>query len=83
MNIQEAYNRGLDDAENRVIDNFINLLNDNQYDEPFANPRLEIVRKFVKERSDYFHKMAEGTHSIGKGFKNKIENAKIELEKAR
>ena len=81
MTIQEAYVKGLDTAENNVIENLIGLLND-QIDTPFPNPKLEIVRQVIKERSDYFHKMAEGTHSIGKGFKNKIENARKELENA-
>lgn len=82
MTINEAYIKGLDTAENNVISNLIGLLND-QTDTPFPNPKLELVRQVIKERSDYFHKMAEGTHSIGKGFKNKIDNAKILLENAR
>lgn len=81
MTINEAYVKGLDDAENNVIENLIGLLND-QIDTSFPNPKLEIVRQVIKERSDYFHKMAEGTHGIGKGFKNKIENARKELENA-
>jgi hypothetical protein len=83
MTIQEAYNKGLDDAENRVIDNLINLLNNREYDEPFTNPRLEIVRKVVKERSDYYFKMAEGKHGVALGFQKKIKNNRLELEKAK
>jgi hypothetical protein len=83
MTIQEAYNKGLNDAENNIIDNFINILNDKDFDTPFPNPRLEIVRKVIKERSDYHFKMAEGTHGIAKGFQKKIETHKLELEKAK
>jgi predicted PolB exonuclease-like 3'-5' exonuclease len=83
MTIQEAYNKGLDDAENNVINNFINLLNDKEYDIPFLNPKLEIVRKVIKERSDYYFKMADGQHGVARGFQKKIENNKLELEKAR
>jgi hypothetical protein len=83
MDLQTAYNKGLDDAENRIIDNFINLLNDKEYDTPFPNPRLEIVRKVIKERSDYFFKMSEGKHGVALGFQKKIQNNKLELEKAK
>ncbi len=83
MTIQEAYNKGLDDAENRVIENFINLLNDKEYNVAFLNPKLEVVRKVVKERSDYYFKMAEGKHGVALGFQKKIQNNKLELEKAK
>lgn len=83
MDLQTAYNKGLDDAENQIIDNFINLLNDKEYDTPFVNPRLEIVRKVIKERSDYYFKMAEGKHGVALGFQKKIQNNKLELEKAK
>lgn len=83
MTIQEAYNKGLDDAENRVIENFINLLNDKEYDVAFPNPKLEVVRKVIKERSDYYFKMAEGKHGVALGFQKKIQNNKLELEKAK
>jgi hypothetical protein len=83
MTIQEAYVKGLNDAENRVIENFINLLNEKEYDVAFPNPKLEIVRKVIKERSDYFFKMAEGKHGVALGFQKKIQNNKLELEKAK
>jgi hypothetical protein len=83
MDLQTAYNKGLDDAENRIIDNLINLLNDKEYDTSFPNPRLEIVRKVIKERSDYFFKMSEGKHGVALGFQKKIQNNKLELEKAK
>lgn len=83
MTIQEAYVKGLNDAENRIIENFINLLNDEEYNIEFPNPKLEIVRKVIKERSDYFFKMADGKHGIAIGFQKKIKNNKLELEKAK
>jgi hypothetical protein len=76
MTIQEAYVKGLNDAENRIIENFINLLNDKEYDVAFPNPKLEIVRKVIKERSDYFFKMADGKHGIALGFQKKLQNNK-------
>ena len=83
MTIQEAYVKGLNDAENRIIENFINLLNDEEYNIEFPNPKLEIVRKVIKERSDYFFKMADGKHGIALGFQKKLKNNKLELEKAK
>jgi hypothetical protein len=58
-------------------------LNDKEYDVAFPNPKLEIVRKVIKERSDYFFKMADGKHGIALGFQKKLQNNKLELEKAK
>jgi len=81
--IQQIYNKGLNDAENNIINNFINILNDKEFDIAFPNPKLEIVRKVIKERSDYYFKMADGSHGIARGFQKKIETHKLELEKAK
>lgn len=81
MTIQEAYNRGLSDAEDRIIDNIVNLLNDSSYDVPFPNPKLEIVRKIVKDRSDYYHHLASRNNTIGKSFKKKLKEQKETLDK--
>lgn len=83
MTIQEAYNRGLDDAENRIIENLINLLNDKNYDVPFPNPRLEIVRSIIKDRSDYYHNLAWRNNNIGWTFRKKVKEQKEILEKAK
>jgi hypothetical protein len=83
MNIQEAYNRGLDDAENRIIENLINLLNDDNYDVSFPNPKLEIVRQIIKNRSDYYHHLGKRINNIGNSFRKKIEEQKEILDKAK
>jgi hypothetical protein len=44
MNIQEAYNKGLDDAEAVVIDKICSMLNEHPTT-PFVNPKLEEVRQ--------------------------------------
>ena len=72
MTPQEAYNKGLDDAENRIIDNLKQLLND-QVDSPFPNPELEKVRLIIKDRSDYYHHLAERNNNIGKSFVKKLQ----------
>lgn len=83
MNIQEAYNKGLDDAENRIIDNLINLLNDKDYDVPFLNPKMEIVRQVIKDRSDYYHYLGKRLNNVGYSFRKKIASQKETLEKAK
>jgi len=44
MTIQEAYNKGLDDAEAVVIDKIHSMLNEHPTT-PFVNPKLEEVRQ--------------------------------------
>lgn len=44
MTIQEAYNKGLDDAENSVYLNFVQWLNNTPI-KPFNNPKLEDLRQ--------------------------------------
>lgn len=43
MTINEAYNKGLDDAENRVIEQFNKIINGESVD-AFANPKLEELK---------------------------------------
>lgn len=81
--IQQAYNQGLDDAENRIIENLINLLNDKDYNEPFPNPKLEVVRQVIKDRSDYYHHLGKRLNNIGSSFRKKIAEQKETLEKAK
>ena len=83
MNLNEAYCKGLTDAENQIIDNLINLLNDPNYDNPFPNPRLEIVRQIIKDRSDYYHNLAKRRNNIGWTFTDKLKEQKEILEKAK
>jgi len=48
MTLQEAYNKGLDDAETAAIAKLTNALQ--KVDgEPFANPALEVVRQSILE----------------------------------
>lgn len=81
--LQQIYNQGLNDAENRIIENLINLLNDKDYDVPFPNPKLEIVRQVVKDRSDYYHNMAKRMNNAGMSFKKKVNQQKELLESAK
>lgn len=46
MTPQEAYNKGLDDAENAVVVKFSNALSGND-DGPFGNPQVEEIRQKV------------------------------------
>ena len=83
MTINDAYCKGLTDAEDRIIDNLINLLNDSKYDVPFPNPKLEIVRKIVKDRSDYYHNLANRINNMGNSFRKKLKQQKEILDNAR
>jgi hypothetical protein len=46
MNIQQAYNKGLDDAESIAVAKLLNALNGND-DGPFNNPQMEEVRQRI------------------------------------
>jgi hypothetical protein len=83
MTPQEAYNKGLTDAEDRIIDNLINLLNDPNHDVPFPNPKLEIVRHIIKDRSDYYHNLAKRINNMGGSFRKKLKQQKDILDNAR
>jgi hypothetical protein len=67
MNIQEAYNKGLDDAENKIISEFQKIIigDDDNY-EPFLNPNMEVLRLAFASWSKYLH-----CHSDGKTMKGK------------
>jgi hypothetical protein len=78
--IQLAYNKGLDDAENRIIDNFLNILKDPKYDVPFLNPRLEPIRQVIKKRSDLIYGLTKKNTNVGRAFKKVIAEHKEILE---
>ena len=48
MNLQEAYNKGLDDAEKVAIEKLTNAL-DGMDDGPFNNPKMEEIRQRIFE----------------------------------
>lgn len=83
MTPQDAYLKGLTDAEDRIIDNLINLLNDPTHDVPFPNPKLDIVRHIIKDRSDYYHNLAKRINNMGRSFKKKLAEQKEYLESAK
>ena len=76
MSPQEAYNKGLDDAELNIINNLKSLLND-EVDTSFPNPELEKVRIVIKERSNYYHELAKRKNTVGKSFTKKVAEQKV------
>ena len=54
-NIQTAYNKGLDDAENALYENFTSWLN-NQPTRSLPNPKLEDLRKRIIARFEELSK---------------------------
>jgi hypothetical protein len=71
MNPQQAYIRGLDDAERNVI----NILTQTILgeDAAFPNPELEKVRQIIQKRSDYYRSLAPRNNNTGKGFRKAIQ----------
>lgn len=72
MTPQEAYNKGLDDAENSIILGLRDILNGCQ-SAPVANPELDVLLQVVKARSDYYHSLAKRNNNIGKTFRKRIQ----------
>ena len=54
MTIQEAYNKGLDDAENAIIKELSSLVRTNKMND-LQNPKLKELHLILSEWSDYFH----------------------------
>lgn len=72
MNIQEAYNKGLSDAENQVIDIFRKALLEQEHDQ-FANPEMNKLLEVMKRRSDYYRRLGIRNNNIGKTFRKLIK----------
>jgi len=71
LNPQQAYIRGLDDAERNVI----NILTQTILgeDDAFPNPELEKVRQVIKKRSDYYRSLAFRNNNTGGSFRKAIK----------
>ena len=82
MNIQEAYNKGLTDAEQQVISKLLKLLDGEEY-QPFANPKLNDLIEIVEIRSTYYRELADRNNNVGKGFKKKVAEQKEILDKVK
>lgn len=72
ISIQDAYVKGLDDAENAVIDILLQVLN-YEKSPSFNNPKLEALRGVIEARSNYYHELSHRNNNIGKTFRNKIK----------
>lgn len=75
ITIQEAYNKGLDDAEATMIDVLDQLIK-NEYGAKFNNPELEKRRKALRIQLKWMHDLA------GKKRSNVGKYAAIEIEKS-
>lgn len=75
MTIQDAYNQGLTDAENTVIEKLTQAL---QYKEtePFNNPEMEKIREAMMVQLAYIHELANNKKS------NIAKYARKEIEKS-
>ncbi len=83
MTIQDAYNKGLDDAENKVIEILDQILQ-GEVAESFANPKLQALSNVVWERSQYFRNLAQRNNNVGKHFKKLVaaQQESIDLSKS-
>lgn len=62
---QEAYNKGLDDAENAIIKELASLVKTNNMNY-FQNPKLAEIQKILLEWGDYFHTQSKSLTMTGK-----------------
>lgn len=62
MTIQEAYNKGLTDAENELLSKFKESLQ-NKETEPFNNPEMESLRQALSVQLAYIHGLANNKKS--------------------
>lgn len=81
MTLQEAYNKGLDDAESVVISQLVNLIRENKMDE-FNNPKLNAIREILLEWSGYFHKHSKQSTFVGKRHKKMLISQYEKLDKS-
>jgi len=70
MTIQDAYNKGLTDAEENIIRELKKAINGEQM-QPFQNPELEKVAQIIQEWSDYCYKQSKKLTTFGK-YHNKM-----------
>jgi hypothetical protein len=75
MTIQEAYNKGLTDAEEVVIYKLTDVIK-NIETEPFNNPELEKIRMAIKTQMEYIYSIANSKKS------NIAKFAQIEIDKS-
>jgi hypothetical protein len=71
MTIQEAYNKGLDDAEAKVSAALQQILF-GEDSEPFPNVVLDALCLVVKERSDYYVGLSKRNNNVGKFFRKSV-----------
>jgi predicted transport protein len=75
MNIQEAFNLGLDKAEDDMISKFEKLLT-NEDSDPCINPKLEKLRIALQMQLKYVNDLANKKKSnVGKYAKRDLDSA--------
>lgn len=72
MTIQEAYNKGLDDAETHIINQIASLIRRNQMEE-LQNPKLKELQTILSEWGDYFHSQSKSLTMTGKRHKKMLD----------
>lgn len=80
MNIQEAYNKGLNDGEQPVLNALKDIINTGKTNpEVHPNPELKLVLELLNEMGDYYHKHAFRLNLHGKTVKKRLNKMKETL----
>lgn len=74
MTPQEAYNKGLTDAETIVIENLKKLIENQKMDE-FNNPELEKIRLSLFVLVDTLYGLSKNKNVVGKYCKKQINES--------
>ena len=81
MNINQAYNRGLSDAESVVMEIFKKVIR-NEESESFNNPEMEKLKQALIPFVKHIYGMAsKDTSNVGKFVSKTIINPSLELIK--
>jgi hypothetical protein len=79
MTIHEAYNKGLDDAENAIIKELSSLVRTNKMND-LQNPKLKELQSILSEWSDYFHTQGTSLTMTGKKHNRMLKRQMEQLD---
>lgn len=82
MTIQEAYVKGLDDAEANVMRVIEQILKGENVD-VVQNPKLKTLVDIVQIRSDYYRSLSVRNNNIGKIFRKRVKEQAEIIDKSK
>jgi hypothetical protein len=72
IQMQQIYNKGLDDAETNIIKQIASLIRNNKMEE-LQNPQLKELQTILSEWGDYFHTQSKSLTMTGKKHKKMLD----------